>query len=44
MGRGTRIFRRPGLRSGRVRYAWRVVRRAQLRRALEALDALYRRV
>jgi hypothetical protein len=43
MGRGTQTYRRAGARNGRERYAWRVVRRFQVRRALEALDALYRR-
>ena len=43
MAHQTRLFRRQIYRTPRERYAWRVVRRSQLRRALQALEALYRR-
>jgi len=43
MAHPTRIFRRQVYRTARERYAWRTVRRSHVFRALQALDALYRR-
>jgi len=40
MAHETRIHRR---RVHRERYGWRIVRRRHVRRALQALDALYRK-
>jgi len=41
MAHNTRIHRRKVYRS--PRYGWRTVRRGHVRRALQALDALYRK-
>jgi len=43
MAHQTRIHRRPVYRCPRERYGWRIVRRLHVRRALQALDAIYRR-
>ena len=43
MAHSTRFFRRQIYRPSRERYSWRVVRRSHVRRALQALEALYRR-
>ena len=43
MARGTRLHRRGVYRPGPARTAWHRVSRAQVRRALAALEALYRR-
>ncbi len=43
MAHHTRLHRRQGYRRPPARYAWRVVNRAQVRKALQALAALYRR-
>jgi hypothetical protein len=43
MAHPTRFFRRQIYRPSGARYAWRVVRRSHVRRALQALEALYRR-
>jgi hypothetical protein len=43
MAHSTRLYRRQVYRSPRERYAWRTVRPSQVRRALQALAALYRR-
>jgi len=43
MAHPTRLFRRQIYRPALERYAWRLVRRSQARRALQALEALYRR-
>jgi hypothetical protein len=43
MAQQTRLFRRQILRSPREQYAWCRVRRSQVRRVLQALEALLRR-
>jgi hypothetical protein len=43
MAHQTRFHRRRIYRSARERYGWRIVRRSHIRRALQALDALYRK-
>ena len=43
MAQQTRFFRRQIYRPSPERYAWRRVRRSHVRRALQALEALYRR-
>ena len=43
MAHSTKFTRRQVYRPHRGRYAWTVVRRSQVRRALEALEAIYRR-
>jgi hypothetical protein len=43
MGHRTRFHRRHVYRRPAARYAWRVVRRSQVRQVLRALEALYRR-
>jgi hypothetical protein len=43
MAHETRLFRRRVPRSAPERYAWRRVRRSQVRLVLQALEALYRR-
>jgi hypothetical protein len=43
MAHQTRFFRRQIYRPAHARQAWRIVRRSQVRLALRALEALYRR-
>ncbi len=43
MAHQTRFHRRRIYRGPAARYAWRVVRKSQVRRALAALESLYRR-
>lgn len=43
MAHQTRVHRRRVYRVAPGRYAWRVLRRSQVRLALQALEALYRR-
>ena len=43
MGHRARFQRRRIHRAARERYGWRIVRRSHVRRALQALDALYRK-
>lgn len=43
MAHSTRVHQRPIYRVSPGRYAWRVLRRSQVRLALRALEALYRR-
>ena len=43
MAHETRFDRRRITRSSRARYGWRTIRRSHVRRALQELDALYRR-
>jgi hypothetical protein len=43
MAHQTRFFRRQIYRAGFERFAWRIVRRSHVRRALQALEALYHR-
>jgi len=43
MAHQTRSYRREVYRPSAPRYAWARVRRGQVRRALQALEALYRR-
>ena len=43
MAHQTRFFRRQIYRPSPERYAWRRVRRSQVRRARQALEALYRK-
>ena len=43
MAHQTRNYRRQVYRVARGRFAWRVLRKAQVRIAVQALEALYRR-